>query len=585
MKNFMAGLVMAAFAAISYAQTGLQYPDEMIAAAISGDEAKVLETKAHADLVEKPQRGDRKSARALNTKGLADISAGNFDSAIEALSKAGQVDPLDAEIPSNLGYAYLKQGAYEQAKRALAQSISLQPGRGSAWATLAEAFARSGDIEKATACFNIAYTFSQNRDKTKEFLSKIVAENADAKLTTAAKAALEAEGIKPLKREVQAPTVQQPKPIAEPNSSSAPVAAAPAQEAITPTPKTKSEPVRQSTESGGNAGAAPTNYVKVFVGGVLLAILAVSVFFGYRKIKQVRVKTSGDESASNQKYGGLKKAFIGLVMLGVAFRIGNFLVGEKQLPVSKENLAGSYWNCSSDRSETHLLMFPIEGVPGTLVNRQTPDGKIIQMYSSFDNYSIDGNVVSLKSKGILWRGRKANESDFVNLRVDHDSTFYKAEVPFLTAQGMIISFGKGYGWRACNRVEPKVFATLALGMDGMLGDRKGLPDVSKVLGPNANQPAAESSKTSTGTSNSDKTLLARAEEFDVQAFGQLLKIAKRNGNPQCGDIAEDAAKQLAEDARQYSQAEFKGERDAASHFIRLTISQSLPNLKALRCFD
>lgn len=198
MKNFMAGLVMAAFAAVSNAQTGLQYPDEMIAASINGDEAEVLKTKARADLAEKPQRGDRKSARALNTKGLADISAGNFDSAIEALTKAGQADPLDAEIPSNLGYAYLKKGAYEQAKRALAQSISLQPGRGSTWATLAEAFARSGDIEKATACFNIAFTFSQNRDKTKEFLSKIVTENADAKLTTAAKAALATEGIKPL---------------------------------------------------------------------------------------------------------------------------------------------------------------------------------------------------------------------------------------------------------------------------------------------------------------------------------------------------------------------------------------------------
>jgi len=197
-KNFKAGLIMALFASVSHAQTGLLYPDEMIKAAVRGDEAKVLESKSRAELAEKPQRGDRKSARALNTKGLADISAGSLNSAIESLTQAVRIDPLDAEIPSNLGYAYMKKGDYEQAKRALAQSISLQPGRGSAWATLAEAFARSGDIEKATACFNIAYTFSQNRDKTKEFLSKIVAENVDAKLTTAAKAALAAEGIKPL---------------------------------------------------------------------------------------------------------------------------------------------------------------------------------------------------------------------------------------------------------------------------------------------------------------------------------------------------------------------------------------------------
>ena len=56
----------------------------------------------------KPDKGDRKSARALNDKALFRLNVGNFDSAVELLSKAYETDQADTEITSNPGYALIK---------------------------------------------------------------------------------------------------------------------------------------------------------------------------------------------------------------------------------------------------------------------------------------------------------------------------------------------------------------------------------------------------------------------------------------------------------------------------------------------
>lgn len=600
MKNFMAGLVMAALSAVACAQTGLQYPDEMIAASINGDEAKVLETKARADLAEKPQRGDRKSARALNTKGLADISAGSFDSAIESLTQAGRADPLDAEVPSNLGYAYMKQGAYEQAKRALAQSISLQPGRSSAWATLAEAFARAGDIEKATACFNIAYTFSQNRDKTKEFLSKIVAENADAKLTAAAKAALEAEGIKPLKKEEPSqpvqhqPTVEQTTP-SQPEVQPTPPAA-PATVENTPSASVAQQqtPTSSQPDAASNESTFAALGVKYVGYGVALAVLVVITLLGIRRIKARQSVASPADQTSKSKRAFVKPALGGVAVIGVGLGIVGMFTGEKQIEVSRENLAGTMWNCSMDAGTTYLMAFPTasddqRGKAGvTLVTKDDPNGKtIIQAMMPF-KYQVDGQAVVLTQVGISFKARSPGDSKFVTVSSQRDSTQYRVQIPLLTAKGMIFVPDDGGGSRACNRIDQNAFSTLAFGVDGVSADRTGQPNLKKFMeaqsesGP---KPKVASSTKASSASTASNDLFERAEQFDVQAYLQLLSMAQQNRNPACRNNAEMLRDELAEYAGSVDQSQFQGQRENNIRAVKMSIKKGLGFLRSTGCLS
>jgi Tfp pilus assembly protein PilF len=194
LKVFLA-LVLAGVAAVCQADPVPQI-DDMVSAAMNGNEAKVLELKSRIELLPKPARGDRKRARSLNEQGLKELNAGNFAEAATVFEQAGSADPLDAEILSNEGYALIKADDPEAAIDPIERSIALQPGRASAWGTLGEALARSGFLEQATAAFNIAFTFSQNREKTKEFLAKLSADDTSPVLVKATKAALAAEGIK-----------------------------------------------------------------------------------------------------------------------------------------------------------------------------------------------------------------------------------------------------------------------------------------------------------------------------------------------------------------------------------------------------
>lgn len=177
--------------------------DEMINASASGDEEKVLEIKSVIESTAKPAKGDRKSARALNDKALFQLNAGNFDSAVELLSKAYETDQTDTEIASNLGYALIKSGKIKQAQAPFNHSIMLNPNRAAAWANLSEVFADKGDLRSATAVLNIAYLLSTNKDTTKVYFQKLLIDNQENKtLVAAATEALKDEGIKSISESV-----------------------------------------------------------------------------------------------------------------------------------------------------------------------------------------------------------------------------------------------------------------------------------------------------------------------------------------------------------------------------------------------
>lgn len=555
MKKFLAGVTLSAAAMLSFAQTGLQYPDEMISAAIAGDEAKVLEIKARADLADKPQRGDRKSARALNTKALADISSGNFDVAIEALTKAAEADPLDAEIPSNLGYAYIKNGAYDQAKKALARSISLQSGRGSAWATLAEAFARSGDIEKATACFNIAYTFSQNRDKTKEFFSKIIAENADASLVAAAKAAMEYEGVKPIKKGEPTLSLQQAQPQAEslqPNpvaatspSSQEPVAQEQVSKEATPEnlQSRTVAPVEEKTK--GQPSVGERHVISIVIAALIIILTAGGYYFYRRKGK---TSANGDHAES----GGLfrKKYAVGVLALVVS--ASGAFVYLKDSGVTKERLVGS-WNCSNGK-ETFVISFPSKADEekkkqgGVFHVTKNLHGLINREFMPFVFSVREDKIVEMDVSGRGLQRWSSQENQWKVLLADEIKRDLFAEVSVLNKDGMVITLVDGSNNsqeyiltdRPCNRIDLEKNPKLLAGVEGSSGERPGLPkfeakmkSISKQESPSV---VAE--------------LAAKVKNSDFQAYMELLALAERKGRPICDSLAAMAKQHVAQIAPQ-----------------------------------
>lgn len=118
---------------------------------------------------QKPIRGNRKVARELNTKGLAEFKKGNFTEAVTLLQQASTEDPGDAEILSNLGLALLKANRAQDARHALRSSLAINPRRTSAWVPMADVLFEIGDNDSAMAALLLAYEFSENKEKTKAF--------------------------------------------------------------------------------------------------------------------------------------------------------------------------------------------------------------------------------------------------------------------------------------------------------------------------------------------------------------------------------------------------------------------------------
>ena len=118
---------------------------------------------------QKSARGNRKVARELNTKGLAEFKKGNFTESVTLLQQASTEDPGDVEILSNLGLALLKANRAQDARQALRSSLAINPRRTSAWVPMADVLFEIGDSDSAMAALLLAYEFSENKEKTRTF--------------------------------------------------------------------------------------------------------------------------------------------------------------------------------------------------------------------------------------------------------------------------------------------------------------------------------------------------------------------------------------------------------------------------------
>lgn len=92
-------------------------------------EEKLFEVKRRAEESLPPKRGNRKTARAANNRGLAYFQSGRISEAIGAFQEAHRAEPADVETVNNLGYAYLLNNDLDSAERYVLTALTMQPGR------------------------------------------------------------------------------------------------------------------------------------------------------------------------------------------------------------------------------------------------------------------------------------------------------------------------------------------------------------------------------------------------------------------------------------------------------------------------
>lgn len=146
---------------------------EMITAALANDNRRIIQIRDQLLSQPKPQRGNRKRARALNDEGLSYLNTQEPDKAVASFELATKMDPGDIEIINNLGYALMKAGRLEESEHVLAATLLIAPDRTSAWANLGHVYAMVEKKREAVGCFTNAYRFSQNTEKTKNVFTSL----------------------------------------------------------------------------------------------------------------------------------------------------------------------------------------------------------------------------------------------------------------------------------------------------------------------------------------------------------------------------------------------------------------------------
>lgn len=150
---------------------------ELLDASKAGSEERIHAAVEQLRAMPTPARGDRQLARATNTLGLRAVQTQAYPDAARLFCDALAADPADQEILNNLAYALEKGNRLGEAKTAALATLTLAPRRASAWGNLGTILAAEGKEDTAVAALLLAYRFSQNPQKTLEYLDKVLAEN------------------------------------------------------------------------------------------------------------------------------------------------------------------------------------------------------------------------------------------------------------------------------------------------------------------------------------------------------------------------------------------------------------------------
>lgn len=164
--------------------------DGMLNGAKDGNDASIMNARRLLQGVVLPPRGDRKRARTFNVAALDALQKGDSMEAVNLLLNAVKADPADQEIVNNLAYALYKAQRLQEALDAVVAALTVAPERAAAWANLGMIQADLGKTDIAVAAFMLSHRFSQNQQKTKDFLQKLIQEESSAQVRAAAEKAL-----------------------------------------------------------------------------------------------------------------------------------------------------------------------------------------------------------------------------------------------------------------------------------------------------------------------------------------------------------------------------------------------------------
>ena len=153
----------------------LEQVNRMLDAAAKTDANALLDAKTEIEEMPYPARGDRRSARKLNTSALEKFKAEQVPTALADFEKAWQADPSDQEISNNYGYALYRSNRLADAQSKLRYTLALAPGRAAAWANLAEVFGAQALPQQAAQAFVMSHRFSRNPDVTRQYIEKFAA--------------------------------------------------------------------------------------------------------------------------------------------------------------------------------------------------------------------------------------------------------------------------------------------------------------------------------------------------------------------------------------------------------------------------
>jgi TPR repeat protein len=162
----------------------------MVDSSARGDDNALIDLRNMVEELPFVGRGQRREARKLNSQALGLLGQQQFQPAIEALGKAHDADPADAEIANNLGYAYYKAGKFADAEKSLRETLAIAPGRAAAWGNLGDLFAVTGRPDKAVAAYRNAYRFSRAPDKTLDYFRQQQQSDASNEIRQALASAL-----------------------------------------------------------------------------------------------------------------------------------------------------------------------------------------------------------------------------------------------------------------------------------------------------------------------------------------------------------------------------------------------------------
>lgn len=153
--------------------------EAMLGAAKIESVASAMEAARRIGAMPKPQRGDRKLARKLNSEGLESLKQRKLPDAAATLTQALEADPADEEILSNLIFAYNEDGNVSKAEQLAYNGLLLNPKRANIWLPIAIAKQKQGKPNEALEALWIAWQFSEDKERMLVLLEKRISEETD----------------------------------------------------------------------------------------------------------------------------------------------------------------------------------------------------------------------------------------------------------------------------------------------------------------------------------------------------------------------------------------------------------------------